>query len=356
MDAGTTPLRRQNNFDFMRFVAASAVILSHAFPLTTGDAATEPLNRLSGGQTSFGHLAVACFFVISGLLITRSFERSGALGPFLKARALRILPGLAVVLAFAAFVIGPLVTSLPLGAYLTSPETYKYLAGINMVAMPADLPGVFGGNPYAPAVNGSLWTLWYEVQCYLVVAALGVAGLLKRGPVLLLMAAAAVAMPLVEGSMHLRAELFLFFGGGMCLHLFRDHVRADRRLAWLAGAVLVATLLSGRGFSYAFAVGGTYLIFCAAYARWQRLAGFGRRGDVSYGIYVYAFPIQQTLIHLSGGQMTWWANALLAFPITLLLAHASWRWVEAPALAWKDRPLRELLPARLRPVRVAVDG
>jgi peptidoglycan/LPS O-acetylase OafA/YrhL len=260
------------------------------------------------------------------------------------------------VLCFAAFVVGPLMTSKPLAEYLADVQTYKYLAGINMVLLPPNLPGVFTDNPYAPVVNGSLWTLWYEVQCYLVVAALGVAGLLKRRPVLLLMGAAAAAMPFVEGPAYLRAELFLFFGGGMCLHLFRDHIRADRRLAWPAAAVLAVALLSGTGFSYAFAAAGTYLVFCAAYAPWGRLAGFGRRGDVSYGIYVYAFPIQQSLVQVSGGQMAWWANALLAFPITLVLAHASWRWVEAPALAWKDRPLRTLLPSRLRPPRIAVDG
>jgi peptidoglycan/LPS O-acetylase OafA/YrhL len=344
-------LARQNNFDFLRFIAAALVILSHAFPLTTGRADTEPVTIVSGGQTSMGHIAVGIFFVISGILITQSFDRSRNLSAFVQARGLRIFPGLVVAIVLSALVLGPAVTSLPLQTYFADPGTYRYLKGVTLHGMPVQLPGVFNENPFAGVVNGSLWTLLYELKFYIVVAIMGMAGLLRRGPVLLAVAGAAVALPFFPaGDSHHLSEFFLFFGTGMLLYLFRDRIRLHNGLALLSLAGLVGTALAGRGFTYAFALGGSYLIFYLAYAPWLRMHGFARHGDLSYGLYIYAFPVQQTLIYLNGGRMFWLANFALALPCAAALAFASWHLVEKRALAWKKASLADWLPGRARPM------
>src|SRR3954464_3664915 len=156
---------RANNFDALRFWAALAVLWSHSFPITLGAQYPQPLASVSFGQTNLGRVAVAFFFVISGYLITRSFERSRSTWSFVRARALRIMPGLIVVLIAVAFVLGPLVTSIPLHDYFTSSAPYRYVITQASFSGHAELPGVFDRNPVAHA-NDSLWTLRYEVACY----------------------------------------------------------------------------------------------------------------------------------------------------------------------------------------------
>src|SRR5579862_815986 len=109
---------RQNNFDALRLIAATSVIFSHAFLLGEGTQDPEPLMRLTGGQTILGVVGVFVFFTISGFLVTQSFETTGSPLVFLAKRGLRIFPGLLLCLLVCAFVIGPLVTSLPVSDYL----------------------------------------------------------------------------------------------------------------------------------------------------------------------------------------------------------------------------------------------
>ena len=167
--AGAAP-RHDNNADFVRFIAAAAVVVSHAYPLAARNA-DEPLVRLSGGQTTLGTLAVTTFFALSGYLITQSWLRRRDLGAFAAARALRILPGLAVVVALTVFVYGPLLTTLPVLRYFVKYETVRYLGAVALWHMPFTLPGVLEDVPFTARGNGSLWTLWYEVVCYAAIAA-----------------------------------------------------------------------------------------------------------------------------------------------------------------------------------------
>src|SRR3954466_1141888 len=167
---------RDNNFDTMRLVAALCVVISHSFPLSYGAAAAQPLFLLSHGQTDLGTLSVYVFFVLSGFLITGSFERQPP-HQFVLARGLRLLPGLAVVLFILTFFVGPILTTIPVEEYFRSGRTYYFFAkNLSLTGYVNELPGVFGTNP----VNGSLWTLNYEAKCYLLVFLVGIAGLLNR--------------------------------------------------------------------------------------------------------------------------------------------------------------------------------
>jgi peptidoglycan/LPS O-acetylase OafA/YrhL len=175
---------RKNNFDFIRFLAATLVIFSHSYPITTGNNGSEPFGILSNGQMTFGELAVSVFFVISGFLITQSFDRSKNIFYYLKARILRIFPALIMVVILSVFFLGPIFTDLSLKNYFSDPQTIDYFKTITLYWMQFDLPGVFQSNIYPGAVNSSLWTLWFEFFFYIVVAFLGVTKLLNKWIVL----------------------------------------------------------------------------------------------------------------------------------------------------------------------------
>src|SRR4051812_10881455 len=171
---------RDNNFDAMRLVAALCVVISHSFPLSYGSAGVQPLFLLSHGQTTLGTVSVYIFFVLSGFLITGSFERQPP-HQFILARGLRLLPGLAVVLFILTFLIGPILTTIPLAEYFHSGKTYYFfLKNLSLTGYINELPGVFGTNPLSHKVNGSLWTLMHEARCYLLVFLVGIVGLLNR--------------------------------------------------------------------------------------------------------------------------------------------------------------------------------
>ncbi|WP_338870440.1 acyltransferase [Myxococcus stipitatus] len=339
---------RSNNLDFLRFAAASGVIISHAFPLGEGPKeGTEPLTVFTHGQVSLGIVCVAVFLVISGVLISRSWERGQDARGFLQARTLRIFPGLAVSLVLTAFGLGAAFTTLPLREYFAASETYTFiLRNLTLVEPQWALPGVFQSNVYASAVNGSLWTLKYEVGFYLVVLGLGLAKLLKKEWALAGWCLTAGVSFLHIGRLGFWPELGLYFGGGMVLYLWRDRVRMSPWLALACVAVLAATAMAGTGLKVAMGSCGAYMVLYLAFIP-SRLAHFGRHGDFSYGVYIYAFPVQQAVTALVGGPMPWWQNALLSFPPTLLLGFLSWRFVERWALRVKRRSGETSKPAAL---------
>jgi peptidoglycan/LPS O-acetylase OafA/YrhL len=163
---------RDNNFDAVRLIAALAVVVGHAWPLT---GLSHP-PRL-GGVPIFT-LAVFVFFSLSGYLVGTSWRHDPRVLPFLARRASRIFPALIVVIVLTTFLIGPIATRLALNDYFTSSQTWTYLTNVTLVAS-YDLPGVFDANP-RPVVNGALWTLGPEFLCYLAVMILGLMAIALR--------------------------------------------------------------------------------------------------------------------------------------------------------------------------------
>lgn len=330
-----------NNFDTIRVVAALAVLVSHSFPLSYGSGSPQPLETVSHGQTQFGSVALLVFFVISGYLITQSFDRKPEAVGFLRARALRIFPGLFLALVLTAFVLGPVMTVLPLGRYLGHLGTASYVpVNLTLVLAQYPLPGVFTSNPGGEAANASLWTLKYEFAMYGLVLALGVAGLLRRGAVSVLWLAVITASlgPIRYNLVHFAIP----FLGGAAFYVWRDRVILSRGLAMISAAVLSASLLLD-GFHLAFAAFGTYLVLYLALSPVVHLPKLARKGDLSYGIYIFAWPVQQVATHLLGASVTWYWNTLLSLPVVLGLAWLSWHLIEKPALALK-RPTGATAP------------
>ena len=330
---------RSNNFDALRLAAAASVVFSHAFPVTQGNARREPLNLLSHNQSTIGHVSVLIFFVVSGYLITQSWDRSPNIWRFLRARVLRIYPALLAISILCAFALGPLVSSLPLENYLSASGTYMYI--VNTLALYPflpHLPGVFSDTPYGPEVNAPLWTLRFEFTFYLMVMALGMARLLNIWIIALLMI---LTVFLLAGAQHVDPrlaaglDLFKHFGAGMALYILRDKLLLRTWLAILSAIILITTIFIG-GFNTAFSIFGAYLVFWLAFSRDVRHIPAAKFGDLSYGIYIFAWPIQQLLI-LKFPNMTWWENAVFALIITIPIAYLSWHLIEKRALKLKMR-------------------
>ena len=164
---------RQNNFDFIRMAAALMVMFSHSYPLTTGDNDSEPLFMLTKCQTDFGVAAVNIFFIVSGFLVSQSLMRKKSLADYFRARALRIFPALIVMILLLVFVAGPVLTTLSLHAYFSNQHTWHYLTLMYVFNNDVQsLPGVFENNPFHHVVNGSLWTIRYELTCYIALPAI----------------------------------------------------------------------------------------------------------------------------------------------------------------------------------------
>ena len=329
---------RDNNFNLLRLVAASAVLVSHAWLIVYGRAVPEPLTPTT--NYSLGIASVTVFFAISGYFITKSFDRRVLFADFAAARVARIYPGLIVALLLTAFALGPAITSFPIGEYLSHRDTWKYpVQNALLIHQQFGLPGVLMASPFVGVVNASLWTLKYEVGCYAGVVLAGYLGLLKpRLFPLVLAGAAAFAIIIPSDEMALISRVALLcasFALGSGAYVYRAHVPLSAPLA-LALFVLAAIAHGTPVYPlcYAAALGYAALAIGFADAAWLR--GYNRLGDYSYGVYIYAFPVGQAVGAMLPGIGPWTLIAL-TFPVTLLLAVASWRWVESPALAHRHR-------------------
>jgi len=336
MRASSMVRQGTDNFDSLRFLAALAVLVSHSFTLVYGhESGYEPLLKLSRGQTTLGTAAVLVFFVISGYLITRSFDRNPRPLRFFAARALRIYPALLVCLLLSALVLGPSLTSLSLRDYFVAPGTLWYVpANLSLHWIQLDLPGVFLGSQFA-SVNYSLWTLQYEAAMYLAVLGLGLWRLLTRQVAIIVLALALIASwRWLGGDGGFWSIFGSAFAAGGTLYLWRHRLPLNGRLAGAALVILTLSLASG-GFRLAFATAGAYLVIYVARSSAIRLPNFARHGDLSYGIYIYAFPVEQSVIKLLGAGAHWYWVTALSAPIVFVLALLSWHSVESPALALK---------------------
>ncbi|CAM2902135.1 MULTISPECIES: acyltransferase family protein [Methylobacterium] len=338
----TALARGRNGFTGLRLVLALAVVVSHAFSVATGAAGDEPLARLTG--YTLGEHAVNGFFAVSGFLVTMSCDRRG-LRDYTLARALRILPGFVAATMVVSLLLGAAMTRLPLGEYLRDPAVWSFVRGtLTAFKSNAALPGVFEANPYR-APLGTIWTLKYESLCYLGVLLAALCGLLRRRiPVLLIVAGLAVALtaatawrgPELPKGLETALRLPLIFSAGAGLYLCRDSLRVSSVV--LAGLAVAATLLA-RTPAYP-----TLLFLAEAYgAVWLALGPMARglfdpRADLSYGIYLYGWPIQQSL-HALWPEPSGLALLAPALAVTLPVAALSWYGIERPALALKARAL-----------------
>jgi peptidoglycan/LPS O-acetylase OafA/YrhL len=337
---------RFETFDLLRIFAACLVVFHHAFVLNgENPPGSGILHRM--GMT-YGRLGVAIFFCISGFLVARSWAHDPSAARFAVKRVCRIWPGLVVMLVLVTFVLGPAVTRGNIGPYLHNSETIGYfLHNVSMSPVTHFLPGVFLHNPDAGDVNGSLWTLPYEVLLYATLVVWGVSGGFRnRKLVAVFFAVLLVIYQLGVGgsTLHLLSLQFdgldgldlvrlasLFYGGTL-LFLFSDRVALERRFAWGALVLLVVAALIAVPILAVLAL-PYFIVYLGT--RPSRLGRIVHRfGDPSYGIYIYAFPVQQTLILTAGATSNSWLIFAASIALVVPLGYLSWHLVERPASRW----------------------
>lgn len=334
---------RANGLNAVRLLLASGVIIWHAFPLTGNDIPDSPLRQL------LAFIWVDGFFAASGFLIVSSWMRRPNWWAFLSARLLRILPAFYTCLIVTAFIIAPVAIWLSASTF---PPGF-WAEGIGYVFKNASLRifqyGIAGtptGVPDPGVWNGSIWTLWWEFLCYLGVLLIGVTRLINRAwvlPVAFGLCVIGVLStsygPIDNFYVFASARFGIMFIAGGLVYRFRDRIRASWTLVAVALAIVVASawlpdyrVIAALPLAYAVITTGALL----------RHRIFWLRNDISYGIYVYAFPLQQTLVLL--GTAVWGIPAfiVLSVALTLPFAIASWVFVERPALALRKRIQRTI--------------
>lgn len=344
-------------FDVLRLAAALLVLMQHSYG-ATGVWDREWFVLLSGRQITGGYIGVAMFFIISGFLVQQSLERNPGLWPFLRARALRILPALAVVLLVTALLIGPFASTLAASDYFATAETWRYLANLKLFPIQHGLPGVFEGNVLKGAVNGSLWTLPYEVTCYALLFVASSIVTRSRNLRAVAFTCAALAsfalwavyeyslMPQLKvvgvwgiNSRDLASFAAFFFAGSALSQVAPE--KFCRAPFW-GLALLVFIGGTALGFAKpATQLALPVLTLVLAYKLPAAASGQGLRervGDLSYGTYLWAFPVQQLLadphlLNLKQPEL----HLVLTAAIVLPLAWLSWHGIERPALKWKQR-------------------
>ncbi len=322
------------------------MLWSHSFHL--GGFGFDPVTVLTREAEDTGVLSVDAFFLLSGFLIARSFQGSGSLGRFLWHRVLRIFPGYWACLVVVAFGFAPLLyiqEHATLSGFLTaSPSPSKYVsANAFLLLNQTNIGALLEHAPLPRLINHSLWTLQYEFICYLALTVFGMIALRRRAPgiflapllICLMLFAATVLVrgmhpPTTPGRV---LEFFTFFSIGTCAYLFRDRIPMRFSIAVFCAALFAATLAT-RLYGIVMPLTLSYAVLYAAMR--LPLRNFDRRADLSYGIYIYAFAIQQTLTAFGAAALGFFGYFFTAFAISIAFAAASWFAIEKRCLALKN--------------------
>ena len=336
---------RKNNFDFLRIVFATFVIITHSYPLT-GMAECDWLCQLTNDQLSFSYVGVKGFFIISGYLIFQSMERSRGIVDYYWKRLLRLFPALFVVLLLTVL-LAPFVyeSSLP---YLKNISVWTYLPNnLTLFKIQYNIQGVFEHNPFKGAVNGSLWTIPYEFTMYVF---LSLFIFLRKNKTLtrvflamcftgwviahvFFLEAAARYTFFINGKF--LVDLGVFFMAGALLSALRIEKLKYQNLLFLISLALLILSLACNVFTYAKFITLPLAVILFGLQSTPVLRELGSKvGDLSYGVYIYAFPVQQTLVYYFAPN--YWQLMLISIPITYILAYVSWHCIEKQALTLKN--------------------
>ena len=331
---------RPTGFDYLRTALSFLVVLSHAPIISSG---AELADRMwNGPLEGFLKLILPMFFALSGFLVAGSMERCRSVVSFAGLRLIRIYPALTVEVLISALIIGPAVTTVGLASYFQDPIFFRYLVNITG-HITYFLPGVFESNPFPHVVNGQLWTVKWELICYVILIAMMLVGAKRSSGVvamgLLLFLAVCVADDFHDGNYEFRSVgahvhgkiLVLNFIAGVLLYQFR--ARLPKSFSLGVGCLVLSYVF------LKYVPGGDYFsILPAAYLTiyigilnspgvW-----ITKLANTSYGVFLYGFSVQQFVAYEIGGYHPWWLNAALSLPLSILVGFLSWHLVEAPIM------------------------
>lgn len=344
-----------NNFNILRLFFATFVVFTHSFFLS-GHTSAEPFGRLTNGQINFSYIGLRGFFIISGFLIFQSFKRSSSIFDFLWKRFLRIYPGLLAVSIFAIFIVGPIISSLTFKDYFTSNATFQvFIESIDLFFHKnlSHLPGVFEMNIYSPEINGSLWTISYEFLLYIGFIFLFFTKNKKILPLFLVTVIAAFLFYKLNNiDVWYKYEYYIFnseigviafndFGlffliGALFASLnYQQFSQKFHVVIFIVSLLVISFLLYFNLFKKLYLL---LLIPCILSLGLLKESVYDitkKIGDISYGIYLSGFFIQQ--FYLSIYKFEPYLLMLLSVCTSILYGLFSWNYIEKPALQFKNK-------------------
>lgn len=334
----------KNNFDLLRICAAIAVLFGHSYWIQPAENPEEPILRFTELEYS-GSLAVFAFFLISGILVSASFERQKSLERFMILRLTRIYPALVFCIIATTYVVYPAFSEVSFLNALFSQSSMTYLlTNIGLFFKTQwDLPGLFEMNPVKGFVNGSLWTLPLELKCYMLVVAAGLCSCFTskyRFVAFCTLIGVAFSYLVIHGSniaffesLTLRPigysfHPLVFFCAGMILYVFRNNISVN----WAVGIALSLAYLAMKTTplgSVLFYLAFVYVLLLIAVE--PALLRFRPKHDYSYGVYLWGFLVQQ-VVASHYPHMNNLISLTISVPVTVGVAAISWHLVEKPSL------------------------
>ena len=343
---------RPAGFDYLRLLLSLSIIVIHTVDVCYGPAAS--IEAWESGFRPVMRAVLPMFFALSGFLVAGSFVRCRTMVRFFGLRAIRIYPALIVEVLLSAFILGTVLTVLPLTEYFQDAKFHVYL--LNAVGDPHyELPGLFVDNPNPGLVNRQLWTVPYELGCYVSIAVLAILGGAKRhwlAPVATVgLSVVYYAATLYRSGGQISATVGPFSGpllvitflAGVSIYLYRSRLPLNHGLGIFVG--MLGFALGGWSALGAF-LAPIPLAYFTVYLGTLDPPRFAvvRHADLSYGLFLYGYPIQQTIASIGGWARIGWVNLSASVLVTLVVAFISWNLVEKPALelrhwlkAWEDR-------------------
>jgi peptidoglycan/LPS O-acetylase OafA/YrhL len=327
-------------FDTLRIVLAMVIMGFHGSQILHGRVAAD------FRHSSFFPLTlslVPLFFCLSGFLVTGSAVRTRSVKTFLKNRGLRIFPALTVEVVLCALVLGPLLTELQLKSYFSETKFFSYFGNIvGRVRM--SLPGVFSNNPIPDTVNASLWTLQPEFYCYLLMTVLMLTTLVfRKNLITMVFVAAALFLSMLNVAFDIGKPtdvfppnvIVFYFLCGIAAYQWKSEIPLHGMFFVVAVIVAYFTVTTP-GLAYFTAIPVTYIMVYMGMLNLPLMRPFSN-GDYSYGIYLFNFPIQQSIMKICPGVDSWWALMSISMPATIVFSAMSWHYIEKPALSLKNR-------------------
>ena len=348
MDYNSRLSNRNNNFDLLRLVAAFLVLISHCFHIR-GIRNLEPLARFTSGSYLLSYIGLAIFFTISGFLICKSLVESYSVKSFLLKRFLRIWPALFFNVVVTVLFVGIFISSLRFAEFLIHPQTLKYFfVNISLLHTSLILPGSFNGQ----RVNIPLWTIPFEVQLYFLLLLAFLMGLFKRKMILVFAGLLYILFligfyrqwfPFLNKALDQKKYYFiwcLYFLAGALLYLYKDKIRFKLSI------LIVMVVVCFFAFRFLRPYFDIFLCFLLSYSTLFVAYGIPKlvqlNADLSYGIYLYAYPIQLVVEHSGGKNLTLPVYIILVALITIVFAFASWFLIEKKALSFKNRSQKKI--------------
>jgi peptidoglycan/LPS O-acetylase OafA/YrhL len=333
--------RHPTGFDYLRLILALSVVVWHSVLVCYGPA--DEIYFWTGPFRPLIYFILPAFFALSGFLVAGSLERN-SISEFVTLRIVRIFPALAVEVLLSALIIGPLLTNVAWREYFSSPKFFIYF--LNMIGIiHYQLPGVFETNPTPDYVNAQLWTIPFELYCYALLIAIALFGIAKRSSWLfaLTLGAALVLTVLPQVGLSdpphygpLGALLILSFLFGVSLFIMRRDIAFSESL-FLISIVAYWVFITNLNFIYLSAASIAYITVFLGLQN-PRKTLFIRGADYSYGVYLYGFPLQQTICYLFPSFRIWYVNAATSVALALICAYLSWTFVESRILL-KRKPI-----------------